>query len=119
MWYLPSNIKVFIAYGHTDMRKSINTLSVLVSEYLHQDPLSGHLYAFCNRRRTIVKILYWDKNGFCLWQKRLEKEKFHWPATEQEVREINAQELRWLLDGLDIVYYRSHSHDKLNYQTVY
>jgi transposase len=64
-------IKVLLAVGVTDMRKSINGLSILVAEQLELDPLSGHLFAFCNRKRDIVKILYWDRNGFCLWQKRL------------------------------------------------
>ena len=60
-------VKVFIATGITDMRKSINGLSILVADQLDLDPLSGHLFAFCNRRRDIIKILYWDRNGFYLF----------------------------------------------------
>lgn len=60
------DIKVFLAVGSIDMRKSINGLSILVAEHLEMDPFSGHLFAFCNRTRNIVKILYWDRNGFCL-----------------------------------------------------
>lgn len=70
------NIKVYLAMGNTDMRKSINGLSILVSENLELDPFSGHLFAFCNKKRNMLKILYWDRNGFCLWHKRLEKRKY-------------------------------------------
>ena len=61
------------------MRKSMDALSALVSGQLSLDPFSGHLFAFRNRRRNLVKVLYWDRNGFCLWQKRLEKDRFRWP----------------------------------------
>ncbi len=73
-----SGLRVFLAPGFTDMRKAINGLSVLVDD-LDLDPFSGHLFVFCNRRQTMVKILYWDRNGFCLWHKRLEKHRFNWP----------------------------------------
>ena len=68
--------KVFLVLGTTDMRKAINGLSLLVAEHLEMDVFSGHLFAFCNRDRSIIKILYWDNNGFCLWQKRLERHRF-------------------------------------------
>ena len=74
--FFPFHVRVFPATGHTDRRKSINGLSVLVAQRLEKDPLSGHLFAFCNKRRNMVKILYWDRNGFCLWHKRLEKKFF-------------------------------------------
>jgi transposase len=98
----PSHTRVYLSLGNTDMRKSINTLSVLVEGDLELDPFSGHLYAFCNGRRNIVKILYWDRNGFCLWQKRLEKDKFQWPESYEEVLEIDQKQLSWLIEGLDI-----------------
>jgi transposase len=69
----PSNAKIYLALGVTDMRKAIDGLAVLIAGKMHLDPLSGSLYVFCNRSRTIIKALYWDRNGFCLWQKRLEK----------------------------------------------
>ena len=84
------------------MRKSVNGLSIMVSEHIGKDPLSGHLFVFCNRRKNILKILYWERNGFCLWYKKLEKELFRWPQNEDEVLEITSRELRWLLDGLDL-----------------
>jgi len=71
---IPSDrIRVYLALGATDMRKAINGLSVLVEQAMDLDPFSGDLFVFCNRRHTILKILYWDANGFCLWHKRLEE----------------------------------------------
>jgi transposase len=62
MWYTPPGVKVYLGLGATDMRKSIDALSILVSKQLNQDLFSGHLFVFCNRRRTMLKILYWDRN---------------------------------------------------------
>ncbi len=99
---LPSHTRVYIAVGFTDMRKSINGLSLLVADHFEMNVFSGHLFAFCNRRRDIVKILFWDKNGFCIWHKRLEKERFHWPQAEGDVLDIDSRQMMWLLAGLDI-----------------
>jgi transposase len=108
--------KVYLALGATDMRKAINGLSMLTQGELELDPFSGHLYVFCNRRRTIIKILYWDRNGFCLWQKRLERQSFRWPESREQVMEVGVRELRWLLEGLD---FRSmKAHRRLSYTTV-
>lgn len=102
MIYPPTHTRVFLAPGTTDMRKAINSLSVLVESTLLLDPFSGHLFVFCNRGKTMLKILYWDRNGFCLWQKRLEKHRFTWPQNRDEVMEIGATELGFILEGLDI-----------------
>lgn len=102
MIYLPANLRVFLAPGSTDMRKAINGLSILVEDTLRLDIFSGHLFVFCNRSRTILKILYYDRNGFCLWQKRLEKHRFRWPENRDETMEIGPHELSLMLDGLDI-----------------
>ncbi len=101
--------------GSTDMRKAINGLSVMVSEQMKLDLFSGHLFVFCNRQQTILKILYWDKNGFCLWQKRLEKDRFKWPQTSDEVMNITRRELSWLLDGLNI----KQAHKSLKYSMIF
>ena len=93
MMVLPFQVRVFLSTGYTDMRKSINGLSILVSQHLEMDPLSGHLFVFGNRRRNMVKILYWDRNGFCLWQKRLEKQFFRWPKDASEVCEMDHRQL--------------------------
>jgi transposase len=111
------NVRVYLALGATDMRKAIDGLSVMVSGHLGRDPFSGHLFAFCNRGRTIIKILYWDRNGFCLWQKRLDRHVFRWPESEAEVLEIGGRDLAWFLDGLDSL--RTAGHKRLGYATLY
>ena len=63
---------------------------------------SRNLFLFLNKRGNTIKGLYWDRNGFCLWIKRLEKDKFHWPRGTEEARELSGKELQWLLDGLDL-----------------
>jgi len=101
--------KVFLACGVTDMRKAIDGLSVLVVDVLEQDPLSSHLFVFCNRTRDKIKILYWHNNGFWLFYRRLEKQHFWWPETDDQVSvEITNRELSWLLEGLDVSHVRAH-----------
>jgi transposase len=109
-------LKVFLAIEVTDMRKSINGLSIFVAEHLELDPFAGHLFAFCNRKRDIVKILYWDRNGFCLWQKRLEKDRFRWPESAAEVLSIGGRELSWLIEGLSLD--QQCAHQRQSYTTV-
>jgi transposase len=115
---LPSSgMKVFLALGSTDMRKSINGLSILVENHFDLDPFSGHLFVFCNRRRNIMKILYWDRNGFCLWHKRLEKHYFKWPESNGDVIKIGQRELMWLMEGLEIE--QKGAHEGLCYSVIY
>lgn len=111
MLSIKHNIGVYIAVGVTDMRKSINGLSLLVQEEFELDLFSGCLFAFCNRRKDIVKILYWAENGFCIWMKRLENETFRWPESEKEVLEVSQAALGWLLQGLDL----RQAHQRLDY----
>jgi transposase len=106
--------KVYLALGTTDMRKSINGLSLLVEDQFDLDLFTGNVFAFCNRRRDMVKILYWSGNGFCIWLKRLEEDQFRWPDSEQEVMEITSAALDWLLHGLDL----RQAHRRLNYGAV-
>lgn len=103
-----TNLKVFLVPGATDLRKSIDGLSILVEQQLDQDPFSGHLFGFCNRKKTTLKLLYWDHNGFCLWMKRLEAERFRWPDIDVASITISQRELSWLLDGLPIQQPRAH-----------
>jgi len=116
MWESGSETKVYVAIGSTDMRKQINRLAIVVQEKMDLDPFSGSMFAFCNRKRSTVKLLYWERNGFCLWQKRLERDRFRWPETAEEVMRISPRELRWLLDGLELV--QGGAHDRLFYSTV-
>jgi transposase len=110
-------VRVYLVTGSTDMRKAIDGLSIIVSRVLDLDPFAGHLFAFSNRRRTMVKILYWDRNGFCLWQKRLERDRFRWPESDAEHLVLDRRELQWLLDGLAI--HQRQAHGRLNYAEIY
>ena len=102
MFYPAGAVKVYLVLEVTDMRKSVNGLSIQVAEGFNLDPFSGQLFVFCNGRRNILKILYYDYNGFCLWYKRLEKAVFRWPKEGTDVLEIGNRELSCLLQGLDI-----------------
>jgi len=71
-----SQVRIFVRPGVTDMRKQINGLAVIAEAVMNQRPFSGNLFLFCGRSRNVMKVLYWDRNGFCLWMKRLEKDRF-------------------------------------------
>lgn len=108
---------VYLCRDSVDFRKGINGLSVLVEDTLCLDPFSEYLFVFCNRRRNRVKILYWERSGFCLWQKRLEKARFHWPRkNSEEIVTLTSQQLNWLLDGYDIM--RMKPHEELDFTSV-
>lgn len=109
--------EVLLVRDAVDFRKGINGLAVLVEAALGRDPFSAALFAFTNKGRDKVKILYWERNGFCLWQKRLEKERFKWPYYRREaVIRLDGAELDWLLEGLDLKHLTPH--EALNYTTV-
>ncbi|WP_100788597.1 IS66 family insertion sequence element accessory protein TnpB [Leptospira adleri] len=110
----PGSRKVYLRPGVTDLRKSINTLAIIVEGNMKKNPYSESLFLFCNRKKDKLKILYWDKSGFCLWQKRLEESKFPWPNTEEEVQKIPVERFHWLLNGIDFF----KEHKKLKYQKV-
>jgi transposase len=106
------SISIYVRPGATDMRKAINGLSIIASEHMELDPLSGGLFLFCNRFRRNLKALLWDRNGFWLVQKKLERDRFPWPQTEEAAREITPDELRMLLDGID--FWNAHRPLKVN-----
>lgn len=83
------------------MRKAINGLAALAQEAMARNPLEGGLFVFCNARRTVLKILYWDRNGFCLWMKRLEAQRFPWPQRDVDCISIEQAQLADLLRGID------------------
>ena len=99
---LPASTKVFMACKPVDMRKSYQGLSVLVEQLLSHDPFSGHLFVFYNKRRDRLKVLYWNLNGFCIWQKRLEKGKFPIGFSDRgEVADMTAYQLQGLIQGIE------------------
>ena len=99
---------VYIACGYTDLRRGIDGLAGIVQQSFRLDPFTGSLFLFCGRRADRFKALYWDADGFVLLYKRLEKGCYQWPRTEEDVRELNRQELRWLLEGLSIYQPKAH-----------
>ena len=107
-------VKIFIRPGQTDLRKAINGLSVIVQETMKQNPFSGNVFIFCNSERKLLKAVYWDKTGFWLCQKRLEKEKFPWPQTSEEALQLSSEELMMLLKGIDFF----KAHKELFYKKV-
>jgi transposase len=105
MLSLPPSVRIFVARGVTDMRKSFDSLAALACDVILQDPQSGHLFVFLNRRRDRVKILWWDRSGYCLLAKRLEHGQFHiydQAGESSTCYEMSASDLALLLEGIDL-----------------
>jgi transposase len=105
MIHLPASVRVYLCLTACDMRKSFDSLHALVREHLELDAFAGHLFVFVSRRKDRVKILYWDRDGFALWSKRLEEGTYAVPfgdGSAERRREITAQELGALLSGIDL-----------------
>jgi transposase len=104
MMHLPASVRVYLATSPCDMRRSFDGLQALVNAVLQLDAFAGHLFVFANKRRDRIKILYWDRDGFAVWAKRLEAGTYAMPFSDSgEVRrEISAQELGALLSGIDL-----------------
>jgi transposase len=96
--------RIFLASGPTDMRKSFEGLSDLVRHRLNADPLSGHLFVFANRRKTRLKLLYFDGSGTWVCAKRLDQGCFHWPGVDSQgaAQQVVAEELALILGGIDL-----------------
>ena len=109
-----NTVRIFIRPGYTDLRKAANGLTVIVQEEMHEDPFSGRVYIFCNRERKLLKAVYWDRTGFWLSQKRLEKERYPWPQTKEAARELDTEELKMLLSGIDFF----KAHKEIYYKNV-
>jgi transposase len=103
MIMLPSAVRVFLCTRPTDLRKSFDGLTGLVQECFGQDPLTGHLFLFLNRRRDRIKILYFDRDGLAIWYKRLEAGSYQIPQTDdQDSVELQPAQLAMLLSGIDL-----------------
>ena len=98
---LPSGTRIWLAAGLTDMRRGFDGLAALAQSALEQDPFSGHVFAFRGRRGDIIKRLWWDGQGMCLFAKRLEKGRFIWPQAESGSVSLTPAQLSMLLEGID------------------
>ena len=98
---IPSGARVWLATGHTDMRKGFDGLALLVQEKLKLDPHAGHLFVFRGRRGGLIKVLWHDGQGLCLFSKRLERGRFIWPAPADGTVTITPAQLGYLLEGID------------------
>jgi len=110
-----NDVCVYLYADPVDMRKSIDGLSALVEQEMVLSPTMKALFVFCNRGRDKIKMLCWERNGFIVWYKRLEKQRFRWPSVGETVN-INGQELNWLLDGFDL--FNNQPHARLYFESV-
>jgi len=108
---------VYVCSQPVDFRKGMGSLAALVESQLQLNPFAEALFVFRSRSSKSIKLLYWERNGFCLWQKRLEKQRFFWPKADPTGRvSLNVQQLNWLLEGYDIN--RMQPHQALDFQSV-
>lgn len=101
MLSLPPSVRIFLCIPPADLRRSFDGLAAMTDEVIGENPLSGHLFVFRNRRGDRVKILYWDRSGYCLWYKRLEEGTFRFPAGDGESVEVDAAKLALVLEGIE------------------
>ena len=102
---LPPSVRIFISTAPADMRRSFDGLSAMVKYVIQENPMSGHLFVFTNKRRDRVKVLFWDRTGFVIWYKRLEEGRFRFPSTPEPGAnhvELEAGQLTLLLEGIDL-----------------
>lgn len=112
-----ADVPIYLHRAPVDFRKAINGLSIIVDNAMELSIFEPGLFVFCNKKRDKLKILYWDKTGFCLWHKRLEKEKFIWPKRHhQVVINWNLEQLNWLLRGIDVS--KMKTHNLLKYKAI-
>lgn len=112
---LDSFREIYLHRDPVDGRKQINGLAVIIQSSIGHSPFGGGLFAFTSKARDTVRLVYWDRTGFAMWVKRLEKEKFKWPRKDQKaVLTLSERELSWLLDGLDIA--RTLPHKTLEFE---
>ena len=99
---LPPAVRIFLARDPADMRRGFDGLAALTASVLGQDPLSGHLFVFRNRRGDRLKVLYWDRDGLAIWMKRLERGSFRFPTPRDGRVEVTPAELAAILEGIDL-----------------
>ena len=112
-----ADVQVYLCREPVDFRKGLHGLTVLVEQGLGLDPFAAALYVFVNKDRKKIRLIYWERNGFCLWSKSLENEKFKWPRhLDSSTITLSGQELNWLLDGFDL--WANSPHKRLKYSSV-
>ena len=102
MFRLVADLKVYLHRERLDFRAGINSLAVLVQEVMERDPFAPAVFAFCNRRRDRMKLLFFDRSGFVMVLKRLSEDRFRWPRRETTVVTLTTEQLHWILDGIDM-----------------
>ena len=101
--------EIYLHREPVDFRKSINGLTLIVEQEMQLSPFGDALFVFCNKSRDKLKVVYWDRTGFALWYKRLEKDKFKWPRKHAKVViSLSDEQWHWLLSGLDVTQLRTH-----------
>ena len=118
MFFPEANVRVWLCTQPTDMRRSFNGLSAMVKHTLDDNPLSGHLYVFLNRKKTMVKVLFFDRNGYAFWSKRLEQGQFVVKASAEAKKKLSFAQLQCLLEGIDISNARQYKRFSLPENTV-
>lgn len=101
MLFPESQVRIWLYTQPADMRKSYNGLSALVKQKLQEEPLSGQLFVFINRKRTQMKVLYFDRTGYCIWGKRLEQGRFHFNGKSDIKQQLSWTDLKLIVDGID------------------
>jgi len=102
MFFPESQVRVWLCHKPVDMRKSFDGLAALAKNHMGEDPLSGHLFVFINRRRTHIKILYFDRSGYCLWAKRLEQGCFQYKLGPDNKKLLDLTQLKMIIEGIDL-----------------
>ena len=116
MMAVTEEVEVWLHREPVDFRRQINGLVLIVEQEMEANPFAKRVYAFTNRRRDRARLLYWDRNGFALWMKRLEKDRFPWPEDGDETVVVGRREIAWLLDGID--FFRLRPHREIFYEST-
>ena len=113
----PELSTIYLHREPVDFRKAMNGLMIIVEQEMELSPFDDALFVFCNKARDKLKVLYWEQTGFCLWYKRLEKDKFKWPRKSRKpIMTLSEQQWDWLLSGIDIT--KMHTHKPLIYEGI-
>ena len=102
MFFPESQVNIWLYPKPTDMRKSFDGLAALAKNKIGENPLSGHLFVFINRRQTQIKVLYFDRSGYCLWAKRLEQGRFNYDNTATDKQALSWTQLKMIIEGIDL-----------------